>query len=224
MGKNKGYWWDYSPHSKSIKQSRWIKKKSKQGSLTICAIDPGVVHLGIRVESKSKLGTVAYHYALEQFTNDRKSKTREKTTLIEIMSYIKSLEWLFERCDLVIIERQLGMNRDAEPVMFALLSYFITLYKDNDLQTIVVLVSPKLKSLVFYDLSGLKKRELKLETVAVVKKLLKHRQETSSYKLLKKTENTIKGDDLADPVVMIESFLLYSWIGAVLLSKEFINN
>lgn len=222
--KFKGFWWQYWPHSQEFNRNLWIKEKRKKGTLITCSIDPGVVHLGIRIEKKDKYGTSFIIYELKQFFNDKKSKNREKVTLIEIMNYIDSIKDILSLCDLILIERQLGLNRDAEPVMFSLLSYFIILLKNNDLKSIICLVSPKLKSKVFCDLTGLKTKKLKLETVKVTKKIFKKRKEKSSLKIIRQAEREAKADDVADPVVMIESFLIVAWIGVLLLYKEFNSN
>lgn len=98
----------------------------------------------------------------------------------------------YKRVKLIIVEKQLSFNILASNIAKAILLYFGCRY-----DCIILEVSPKLKSKMFPELSGLKGDMLKKTTVYIILHQLKKDGDKKTYKIIQKNE---KQDDLADTI------------------------
>lgn len=156
------------------------------------------------IDPASKLNavfTIERHYNtgnVRTLVSDKQAFSRRNYETIK--KYLDKYD--YKNIKIVIIEKQLSQNIKASNFSKHLLLYF-SLHVD----CILIELSPKVKSLMFPQLTGLAGPKLKNATVLVAFKLAKKEHDKRAYKELEEDE---KPDDRADTKVQRKA--LYIWL------------
>ena len=109
--------------------------------------------------------------------------------------------------NIVLIERQIPLNVKSRNIMCATIDYFGLVLRDSPYFPIILDIDPKLKGKMLNS-GRLSKYELKQWAVVRSKEILGLNNDSWSIQRLE--EHKKKADDLADCVVQLEAFLIYT--------------
>lgn len=108
--------------------------------------------------------------------------------------------------DIVLVERQIPLNVKSRNMMCATIDYFGLLLRDSPRYPLILDVCPKLKGRMLNS-GRLSKVELKQWSVIKSKEILKLNKDEWS---LQRIDEHKKKDDLADTIVQLEAYLIYT--------------
>ncbi len=178
------------------------------GELHICTVDPGTQNLAARVSRRE--GEEVRTLFLDNAAHKNLSKgdfygleIDVVQTYTNITTYLeRNIAPYLDRLNLVIIEKQLSFNRDAEPVFWHILSWFISNLKNKPLLPDIFLVDAKIKGRVL-GAGTLTKPQLKKWSVTKAEKDMKSQNDKEGLRLV--TAAGVKKDDVCDVTVTEEA-------------------
>jgi len=199
---------EYYIHTSNRKDRLWT-----QDYIKVVSIDPATVNLAIRIEKRYK--KVSRHPGLIVPKVFDKTNVFEEVmegshlinhTFRNIVRFLDQYADQYPTCHYIIVERQMTVNIKCLKICQHILTYFMLKLQDAPLCPSIIEIDPKLKGKVFQFPKG---SDPKKEAIEKATQLLTDRGDTWSLQVMHHCFKT-KKDDLADTVVQIEAFMLYT--------------
>ena len=189
------------------------------------SIDPGVVHLGIKIGRRWKDPSVKYKCNRFEILHIKKYKLApHKGEKIDIILHKMDLilNFLFDEYKLiflhkVIVERQLNFNYKPTRIMQHVISYFKVRLRNAPYLPVIIEMDAKLKGAMLGAPKGLSERDLKRWSVAEGKRLahalgMFHVLALIEHEENQGTEANTKGDELTDAMLQEEAlYIVWGW-------------
>ena len=190
--------------------------------ILVVSIDIAYKNFALRIEQRLPNGDInGIYFDRLDFTQFGESLSDTGGTTVitpELMAsiehYITSLQPVLKEVDIVLIERQMGLNYKASRVFQHVLTIFLMMRRLGLLinpKLVICDISPKMKGDKLGAPKGCKGADLKKWSIDKAKELCQWRGDTNSLSVLefhnKKTKT--KADDLADTICQIEAFFLH---------------
>ena len=160
-----------------------------------CSIDVGKVNLGVYIEEFTSLNSKGLYLQKVDLT-EKKSERVTPTFLKRLFDYLDTIRPILNTCDVIVIEKQLRANPEAQFVDHALQSYFVIMGKK------VVSFSSKNKTKLFDDSKMTKYQRKKWATQKAIE-MLTNRGETE---LLNYVSSLKKKDDVSDAICQLDAW------------------
>ena len=197
----------YNPHTVPLEQRHW----DQEDVWYVASIDPGLVHLAIRVESRNrKTGEIK---PLLMVKNDVYANYEAKTDAwinqsVNIIDDILSRNSeILLNCHMWIIEKQLGINYKSLTLSKQIIMWAHLYLKNRPRLPLIIEYESKQKYRMF-NAPPFNQKELKKWGIGKALELLQHRNDQQSIYFINH-EPISKRDDLADTVLLIEAFFKY---------------
>lgn len=181
------------------------------------SIDPAIKNFAIRIERRYKTGhaeTVQMVKAdFRQYGNVSETKgttTIEPKILASALETLRYFEHYFKESQLIIIERQPGINYKSSRIFQHVLTYFMMIVPTFTHYCVILDVSPKLKGKMLGAPKNISKIELKKWGIEKAIEILTVRKDEIALKIIDYHRGTskTKADDIADTIIQIEGLLV----------------
>lgn len=172
----------------------------------IFSIDPGRRNFCFRVERRDLItGNITMELYEKIDLIGSKNDTRVIIDYVyrNVIDILEKYKNIIIGCHLVIIERQLHINYKMVRFSQHVITCLMMMLKNNSIKTVIMEISPLLKTKQFGVRGKLGKKEVKDWSIEKAHELLTSREDIRSLDILKKAKS--KKDDLADTVVQIEA-------------------
>lgn len=168
--------------------------------LIALSIDPGSSMMGVRIEKI--LDRYSSECILDTIINvGGKSLGNKCQSIPHTIACILDELYDWEDCSLVIVEKQVGMNKDMIVIENVIATYFMMLWTDYT-DKCVVSINSSVKSCFFDDSKDRKKLSLQ-----VARRLCEKRNDSKSLEKWKNIRSIKEGSDRGDPVLQLHVFL-----------------
>jgi hypothetical protein len=162
-----------------------------------CSIDVGKVNLGVYIEEFTELNTGRGIYLRRVDLTEKKCERVTPEFLKRLFTYLDSIQEELQKCDWIIIEKQLRANPEAQFVDHALQSYFVLRGHRG-----ITPFSSRNKTKLFDDTKMTKYQRKKWSTLKALE-MLETRKDTS---LLEYVKSLKKKDDVSDAICQLDAW------------------
>lgn len=199
-----------------------VKSDWDQDHFYVLSIDPGIIHLGIRLSMRIKDPTSSDETGLKfkeiktiQMNLHMLAPHKGEKINIILSNLDKLLDYYYYtyclwRLHIVLIERQITANYKPTRIMQHTITYFVRSLKDKPFLPVIIEYDAKLKGLMLKAPRGLSERDLKLWSILEGKRIMVERKDWKALQIIKDAEDIRKGDDVTDTIVQEEA-LFASW-------------
>lgn len=181
------------------------------------SIDPAIKHFALRIEKRYRTSHVETIYMTKidfsQYGDVSESTGTTKVDpkiLAVVTATLNSLLPIMQYSRIVGIERQMAINYKSTRIFQHILTYFLIMVSTFHYPSMIMEISPKLKSRILGAPKGLVKTELKKWDIQKALQILEWRNDQAAIQIIKdhKGKSKTKADDLADTVIQMEAWFI----------------
>jgi len=195
-------------------------RKWNLGYIRVVSIDPAVKNYAIRCTERFPDGKIKSLLVFEKVNLTSNLTTKgHNCSIFNLTRFLNKYRDLWSGVNVVIIERQVKLNRIATAVFNQTISYFTMFLMGSPFTPMIIEVSPKLKGKVLGVPKGTKGKDLKKWAVVTAADILQKKGDIQS---LDQINRITKKDDLSDTVCQEEAFFeRCPWVmGSITTPKE----
>jgi len=169
----------------------------------IVSIDPGIVNLALRVESRTIDGKIQ----VEVFEKTNLEKIEipnsdgEETTYFKAISFLDKFRSFFLQSHIIIVERQIMPNYSMVRLQQHFMTYFTFILQESKFYPLLVEIHPRMKNNFFQMPKGSNAKKWIVEKAV---EILTQRGDLTSIEMMSNKFKKEKKDDLSVVVVQIE--------------------
>lgn len=217
------------PHQ-TLFDVRHIHGLFQNSTTTVTSIDPGTVNYGIRICRRNNTIKTTKSLYLDRWELDQAPKKEKKGRGVEydihldprypsLTNKLDKILDLIQQCDILLIEKQLPINYNANRIMQHTIGYFENVFKQNitNRYPVIILISPVLKGRMLGVPKGLPKPELKKWSVDEAYYIAEDEGDDWAIQQLNRCR---KQDDIADTITQYKAFLLYFKINDLVIAPK----
>jgi len=181
--------------------------------LMFTSIDPGVSRFAMRIEKRYKNTLMPITTELQvassfkQFITDGDGNSR---LYAEVTKFMDQYIEVINKCDFVIIERQMKFNYKMVRLSQHLVTYFHFRLKNNYMRTRVIEQDARVKTRSLGASSDMGKKQVKEWAYAVALQLIQHRRDNLCIDFFNKLRTKTEKFDPADTIVQLEAFCVFN--------------
>lgn len=197
----------YDPHTIDLNQRQW----DKDDEWIVVSIDPGLVHLAIRIEARNqKTGQIRPLFIVKQDIYACYEQYKDEwinQSMNIVYNIFDTNIHLFTNCHIWVIEKQLPVNYKAVSISKHIISWAFIKLKNNKNLPLIVEFESKQKYRMF-DAPPLNERAIKKWGVEKAIEILRWRGDSQTIKFID-NEPITKRDDICDTVLIAEALFKY---------------
>jgi len=181
-----------------------------KGYINVISIDPGIVNLGFRIETRYANGTVTTNYmARHCFSQSINEEGYYNSLYLDVFNWFDQFKEYFMNTHVVIVERQLPENYQSVRLSQHIICYLMTVLSKSKLEPLLAEIDSKAKYKYLGAPSGFNKTALKQWGTETAVALLEQRSDTYGLSIIASARGVRgqkKHDDVSDTIIQVEAF------------------